>query len=48
MTALLHKIRELVDRLHIAYLHRQILRSKLEELTDPTFLDRAIIKEEEL
>jgi len=46
--AILHKLQELVDRMHIAYLRRQILRSRLEALTDPTFLDRAIAKEEEL
>jgi hypothetical protein len=40
-------IEELVDRMAIAYLRRKVLDRKLESLTDPTFLDRAIAGEKE-
>lgn len=40
-------IKDVLDRVEVAYLRRKILNRKLEGLTDPTFLDRALAGEEE-
>lgn len=39
-------VEDLLDRMAIAYLRRKVLHRKLEGLTDPTFLDRALAGEE--
>lgn len=38
----LYKVQDIFTRLHLAYLRRKVLSQKLNALTDPTFLDRAI------
>ncbi len=40
-------IEGIMDRLAVAYLRRKVLDRKLEGLTDPTFLDRAVAGEKE-
>lgn len=41
-------IEDVLDRMAVAYLRRKVLYRKLDGLTDPTFLDRALAGEEEV
>lgn len=45
---IISKIQHFADRIYIEYMRHKVLRSKLEALTDPTFLDRALAKEKKV
>lgn len=47
MVKIINKIHDLIDSLYVSYLRRRILNRKLDDLTDQTFLDRAIAGEKE-
>lgn len=42
---LIGAVRDLVSKVHVAYLRRKILSRQLEGLVDPEFLDRALAGE---